>query len=241
MPMDPEIKPLPIPVRHTRPRVFAAILVHAGVTPPRRPISPASPRRSISAYANGTESAAIVIFLLTPVRVTPLLYRHDPHPADRIRAAHPELGSCGRPARHNAQVEPFRVRVAAYVIRDCNGPQLLVFDHVGMPEAGTQIPAGGVATDESLEQAVLREIAEETGLTDLEVLGPIAVDERPYPHTGAPRRTTYFRVRPRSSVADSWTHRVMGDGEDNGLLFACRFEPLPLTEPLADHQDAWLG
>ncbi|MFE9579610.1 NUDIX domain-containing protein [Nocardia sp. NPDC006044] len=137
-------------------------------------------------------------------------------------------------------MEQPRVRVAAYVIRDRDGPQLLVFDHVGMPEAGTQIPAGGVGADESLEHAVLREITEETGLTDLEVIGSIAVDNRPHPDTGAPRRTTYFEVRPRADVADSWTHRVRSEGADNGLVFACRFEPLPLSRPLADRQDAWL-
>ncbi|MFD0689843.1 hypothetical protein [Actinomadura fibrosa] len=47
-----------------------------------------------------------------------------------------------------------RIRVAAYVIRCRTVPELLVFDHVGMPEAGTQIPAGGVHPGEDLEQAV---------------------------------------------------------------------------------------
>ncbi|MEU8898628.1 hypothetical protein [Nocardia sp. NPDC048505] len=68
-------------------------------------------------------------------------------------------------------MEQPRVRVAAYVIRDRGGAELLVFDHVGMPEAGTQVPADGVEAGESL---------------------------------------------------------------------ACRFEALPLSTPLADHQDAWL-
>jgi 8-oxo-dGTP pyrophosphatase MutT (NUDIX family) len=60
-----------------------------------------------------------------------------------------------------------RVRVAAYVIRHSQSePQLLVFDHIGIPDAGTQIPAGGVRPGETLHDAVLREVAEETGLTD---------------------------------------------------------------------------
>jgi 8-oxo-dGTP pyrophosphatase MutT (NUDIX family) len=37
------------------------------------------------------------------------------------------------------------------------------------PEAGTQIPGGTVGPDETLDQAVLREAAEETGLTGLRI------------------------------------------------------------------------
>ncbi|MET8879333.1 hypothetical protein [Streptomyces rubiginosohelvolus] len=40
---------------------------------------------------------------------------------------------------------PPRVRVAAYVIRRHPSPALLVFDQPAFPEAGTQVPAGGVA------------------------------------------------------------------------------------------------
>ncbi|MER5624336.1 NUDIX domain-containing protein [Streptosporangium sp. NPDC002544] len=134
-----------------------------------------------------------------------------------------------------------RIRVAAYIIRYRSAPELLVFDHVGMPEAGTQVPAGGVRPDESLQQAVLREVTEETGLTGLSVIGPIAVDNRPRADNGQPRRTTFFQLTAHPDSADAWQHHVRGDGEDAGLEFACRFVPLPLVERLADAQDAWLS
>ena len=58
-----------------------------------------------------------------------------------------------------------RPRVAAYVIRRLgDGVELLVFDHEGIPEAGTQVPAGGIRPTESLREAVLREVREESGL-----------------------------------------------------------------------------
>ncbi|UZI27066.1 hypothetical protein [Streptomyces sp. VB1] len=38
-----------------------------------------------------------------------------------------------------------RLRVAAQVIRRHPFPALLVFDHADCPEAGTQVPTGGVA------------------------------------------------------------------------------------------------
>ncbi|MFE7621056.1 NUDIX domain-containing protein [Streptomyces sp. NPDC057496] len=134
-----------------------------------------------------------------------------------------------------------RVRVAAYVIRERTVPEVLVFDHVGMPAAGTQIPAGGVGSGEEPKQAVLREVTEETGLSTAEVIRRIAVEDKPHPETGQPRRTTFFFLRAPAKTADAWEHRVEGDGTDTGLTFACRFLPLPLERSLADEQDAWLG
>jgi 8-oxo-dGTP pyrophosphatase MutT (NUDIX family) len=42
--------------------------------------------------------------------------------------------------------------------------RLLVFDHVGDPAPGTQVPAGGVEANEEPAAAVRRELAEESGL-----------------------------------------------------------------------------
>ncbi|MBO2451072.1 NUDIX domain-containing protein [Actinomadura barringtoniae] len=134
-----------------------------------------------------------------------------------------------------------RRRVAAYVIRERAVPELLVFDHVGIPRAGTQIPAGGVEPGEELERAVLREVAEETGLTTARVVRALTVEDKPHPDTGEPRRTTYFHLQAPADTADAWHHAVSGDGGDAGMTFACYFLPLPLQQPLADDQDAWLG
>ncbi|WP_249933096.1 NUDIX domain-containing protein [Blastococcus sp. CCUG 61487] len=41
--------------------------------------------------------------------------------------------------------------------------RLLVFDHLDV-DAGTQVPAGGIHVGESAEDAVVREVAEESGL-----------------------------------------------------------------------------
>ena len=59
---------------------------------------------------------------------------------------------------------PCYQRAVAYVT-DPSG-SLLVFDHVGIPEAGTQVPGGGIGRIERPEAAVLRELAEELGITD---------------------------------------------------------------------------
>lgn len=136
-------------------------------------------------------------------------------------------------------VEP-RIRVAAYVTRHRDVPELLVFDQLAHPEAGTQIPAGGVRPGERLEEAALREAREETGLRTAQMIAELAVEEKPHPVTGQPRRTTFFYLEVPDGTPDGWIHRVGGDDTDAGLAFSCRFLPLPLRRPLADDQDRWL-
>lgn len=110
-----------------------------------------------------------------------------------------------------------------------------------MPQAGTQIPAGGVHPGEEPEQAVLREVLEETGLRVATVVEQLVVENKPHPDTRQPRRTTYFHLHAPVTTTDAWNHTVSGNGDDTGLTYACRFLPLPLKRPLADDQDAWLG
>ncbi|MCX5251805.1 NUDIX domain-containing protein [Streptomyces sp. NBC_00201] len=137
-----------------------------------------------------------------------------------------------------------RVRVAAYVLRRRAGQsvELLVFDHDADLPPGTHVPAGGVAPEEPLEEAVLREVTEECGLTCVRVLRPLAEEHTPHPIRHFPRHTTFFEleVDGDADVPDAWDHHVTGTGRDNGMTFHCRFEPLPLGFPLADGQDAWL-
>ena len=52
-------------------------------------------------------------------------------------------------------------RVVAYVTDPAG--RLLVFDHVDV-DAGTQVPGGGIHERESAEDAVVRELAEESGI-----------------------------------------------------------------------------
>jgi 8-oxo-dGTP pyrophosphatase MutT (NUDIX family) len=50
------------------------------------------------------------------------------------------------------------------------GGRLLVFDHLDVAAAGTQVPGGGIHPGESAEDAVLREVTEESGLDDAAVV-----------------------------------------------------------------------
>ncbi|MCV7131374.1 NUDIX domain-containing protein [Mycobacterium hodleri] len=74
-----------------------------------------------------------------------------------------------------------RQRVAAYVIRQRGRrSELLVFEQAGTPEAGTQIPAGGIVAGETAEGAVVREIAEEAGLIGVTVRARLHTEDKPH-------------------------------------------------------------
>lgn len=66
-------------------------------------------------------------------------------------------------------------KVTAFIIRDGPaGPELLILQH---PYAGLQLPAGTVEPDESLPQAALREAQEESGLSALEIVRELGIEE----------------------------------------------------------------
>ena len=135
-----------------------------------------------------------------------------------------------------------RPRVAAYVIRRLgDGVELLVFDHEGIPEAGTQVPAGGIRPTESRKEAVLREVKEETGLVAVRVVTELGIIESPHPASGQSRQTSYWVLEAAEELPSEWRHVVASDDEDGGMVFLCRWESLPLEVALVDEQGSLLS
>lgn len=137
---------------------------------------------------------------------------------------------------------PMRPRVAAYVIRRVGeGMELLVFDHEGMPQAGTQVPAGGIRSTESRREAALREVKEETGLKNVRVVTEVGIIESLHPVSGQPRRTSYWVLEAAEALPSRWPHVVASDDGDDAMVFLCRWELLPLEVALADDQGSLLA
>lgn len=113
-------------------------------------------------------------------------------------------------------VERVEEKAYAYVVRDDG--RLLVFDHPD-PSGGTQVPKGGVEPGESPREAVVRELAEESGLTAIEVDALLAEDRWPHPLKSKAYHRYFYRVRPTDGTAEEWTHEVTGGGEDDGMAY----------------------
>jgi 8-oxo-dGTP pyrophosphatase MutT (NUDIX family) len=121
-----------------------------------------------------------------------------------------------------------RERVVVYIER---GNDLLVFDHRDHPDAGTQVPAGGVHEGEALVEAAIREVREETGV-HLECEPTFVGTHEHLDGLGQPARSHFFRVDAPTGLPPAWRHVVSGDGEDAGLVFECRFEESPTLWPV---------
>ncbi|MCE9508241.1 MAG: NUDIX domain-containing protein [Alphaproteobacteria bacterium] len=114
-------------------------------------------------------------------------------------------------------------KVVAYII--CNN-RLLVFKHRDFPEVGIQVPAGTVENPDDLENEVLREAEEETGLKNLRIvkyLGKTDWDAsffRPEIH-----ERHFFHLQADPPQPEKWLHYEMtptGGGKPIALnIFWC--------------------
>jgi ADP-ribose pyrophosphatase YjhB (NUDIX family) len=126
-----------------------------------------------------------------------------------------------------------RKRVSAYVTRERDGRiELLVFDHQGMPAVPTQVPAGRVDAHESLEEGLLREVEEETGLTVTPVSLLADPQEHALLHGPGAHETFAFHAVAEPGGPDAWEHPVSGTGMDVGLVYECRWVRLDSCPPL---------
>ncbi|MEM9752712.1 MAG: 2-dehydropantoate 2-reductase [Planctomycetota bacterium] len=138
--------------------------------------------------------------------------------------------------------EPVRKACACVIRDDLDDPKLLVFSEDGP----TQLPKGSVEANESPDAAVLRELAEETGLTDVETLSALepmrlvtTCGDGNDPEPEELQIWHAFLLRPTAPVSETWKHCITGDGEDRGITVRCWW--MPLFGPLPDdfHTPAW--
>ncbi|MGY5875921.1 MAG: NUDIX hydrolase [Candidatus Thorarchaeota archaeon] len=100
---------------------------------------------------------------------------------------------------------PVQDKVFVYVTR---GTQLLVFVEQGFEYFGWQVPAGSPQVGESLEETVLRETSEETGLEHLHInrhLGSVHVDQRKYGREVIHHRHFYHLICV-DETPETWSH-----------------------------------
>ena len=122
-----------------------------------------------------------------------------------------------------------RQRVIAYATRARDArKELLVFDLPELPATPTQVPAGRLDPGESLEEGLERELYEETGLRIRrivrELAGPHELDGNRRPGV-RPYENHAFEVEV-AEAPDEWDHVCLGEGDDAGYVFRCRWVPL---------------
>ncbi|HEY1011810.1 MAG TPA: NUDIX domain-containing protein [Herpetosiphonaceae bacterium] len=111
-----------------------------------------------------------------------------------------------------------RQKVFAYVVRErgCR-PELLVFR---CPlEPGFEVPKGSIEPGERPEEAVLREVAEESGLAAA-IRRSLGAAVWVPPWDAPAEEQHFFLLAPAGPAPDSWVHEVGGDGPDAGERYA---------------------
>jgi 8-oxo-dGTP pyrophosphatase MutT (NUDIX family) len=113
-----------------------------------------------------------------------------------------------------------RKRAVGYVTR---GRELLVIDHAGT----TQLPAGRIDAHETLEQGLVREVEEETGIADVRIVTELADAAEFARLFGAGAHESHaFHAVTELETASAWDHHVTGTGMDAGIVYPCRWVPL---------------
>jgi 8-oxo-dGTP pyrophosphatase MutT (NUDIX family) len=122
-----------------------------------------------------------------------------------------------------------REKVYAYITQ---GDRLLVFRHVDFPDAGIQVPGGTVLPGEPLRAAVLREICEETGLEDLDIVAELG-DSWPVRDgsgsSGEVHHRHFFHLRSGGPMPARWRHAER-DPADGGPPIWFEFFWMPLAD-----------
>ena len=130
-------------------------------------------------------------------------------------------------------------KACALVVREREGRrELLQLLH---PETEPQMPKGGIEPNESPLDGVLRELHEESGLTNVAHTRDLGLHSIVTPGGALgdgplERQDWYlFLVTPDGELPDEWTHCVEGDGEDRGLAYGFRWVPVDAQAPDAFH------
>ncbi|MFA1820185.1 NUDIX domain-containing protein [Virgibacillus oceani] len=108
-------------------------------------------------------------------------------------------------------------KVYAYITRIIHCQvQVLILKHP-IPEAGIQIPKGTVEEKENTYQAVIREVEEETGLMEFDVVRLIAEDV--WKNDDGEIHHRFFYEISVKNPPDEWAYQPTGGGAEVGLTF----------------------
>ncbi|MFP8952871.1 NUDIX hydrolase [Natrialbaceae archaeon A-arb3/5] len=106
-------------------------------------------------------------------------------------------------------------KACAYITRSTG--ELLVFDGPG--HDGLQIPKGTLESGESPEEALYREVREESGLGTLNGTSHLTTDVWTRRESPPKRYVRHFFHATVHEPRDRWTHTVTDGGEEHGAEF----------------------
>ena len=118
-------------------------------------------------------------------------------------------------------------KVLAYITR---GDELLVFSHRDFSAAGLQVPAGTVEMGERPLDAALREVREESGLTEVKVVALLGNYLHSASHRAEMHDRYVYHLEPTGPVESTWLH-YEAHPSGGGPPIAFSFSWMKLDDP----------
>jgi ADP-ribose pyrophosphatase YjhB (NUDIX family) len=144
----------------------------------------------------------------------------------------------------NTEIPDILHKVVAYITRERGGRrELLVFRHRDFPDAGVQVPAGTVNDGEAIEDALAREVLEETGLAGVDIVRKLGVFHYRHPVTKRLHVRNVFHLRAAPDTPDAWEWTETSGGhapEEEWYVFCFYWADLAGHIELAGHQADYL-
>lgn len=127
---------------------------------------------------------------------------------------------------------PLVEKVVGYITRNRRAEkELLVFDHdEKFLDAGVQVPAGTLELGETTSQSILREMKEESGLIDINIISHLDCYCLFNHYQKKFHRRHVFLLESEKILPEKWSHQVTGYGTDAFLNFHYYWLPLNIAK-----------
>jgi len=135
-----------------------------------------------------------------------------------------------------------KTKVLGYIIKGFNESiHLLIFSHRDFPNAGLQVPGGTIEEGEELQIGMLREIKEESGLSEFSSVNYLGKSIYIAKSKQELHERHFFQLNYGGRKEGNFIHEVTSGKEDKGLVFHYQWVPLREIPPLAVNLDCMIG